>query len=395
MNAAGTLGALFRAVVSLAFVIALIYFISWLLRRYAGMFTPRASGRRLLELEEVLPLGPGRLIYLVRTGTKRILVASSTQGLTLLGELDAGGGPGAVGEPGASGEPGAELHSRQQGAHYQRPGHPCEDGVPRGTLKGGSSGILAMIALTALLSLLAGLCPVASAQAAPSQTVPFPRIEVGIGQARSPQDVATSLQILAALTVLTLAPSILIMMTSFTRIVIVLSFIRNALGFQQTPPNQVIIGLALFLTLFVMAPTFNQVNENALQPYLKGRLSQEAAYQRAMEPIRAFMLKQTREKDLALFVGLARVERPRRPADVPTYVLIPAFVISELKSAFEIGFVLYIPFLVIDMVVASTLMSMGMLMLPPVMISLPFKLLLFVMVDGWNLVIGSLIKSFH
>lgn len=225
--------------------------------------------------------------------------------------------------------------------------------------------------------------------------IPIPRFEIGMGQAAAPQDVAMSLQILILLTILTLAPAILIMLTSFTRIVIVLSFIRNALGSQQVPPNQVLIGLALFLTFFVMAPTLNKVNEQALQPYLKGQITQEVALERAVRPLREFMFRQTREKDLALFVKLAKAPRPKNPGDVPTYVLIPAFVISEIKTAFEIGFVIYIPFLVIDMVVASILMSMGMLMLPPVMISLPFKILLFVMVDGWNLVIGSLVRSFH
>ncbi len=225
--------------------------------------------------------------------------------------------------------------------------------------------------------------------------LPLPRIDIGVEPARSPQDVSTSLQILALLTVLTLAPAILIMLTSFTRIVIVLSFVRSALGSQQVPPNQVLIGLALFLTFFVMAPALGTANEQALQPYLRGEISQQAALDEAAVPFREFMLKQTRESDLALFTALAKAKRPANPKEVPMLVLIPAFAISELKTAFEIGFVIYVPFLVIDMVVASVLMSMGMLMLPPVMISLPFKLLLFVMVDGWNLVIGSLLQSFH
>lgn len=225
--------------------------------------------------------------------------------------------------------------------------------------------------------------------------LPLPRIDIGVEPARSPKDVSASLQILALLTVLTLAPAILIMLTSFTRIVIVLSFVRSALGSQQVPPNQVLIGLALFLTFFVMAPALGTANEQALQPYLRGEISQQVALDRAAVPFREFMLKQTREKDLALFTALAKAKRPANPSEVPMLVLIPAFTISELKTAFEIGFLIYVPFLVIDMVVASVLMSMGMLMLPPVMISLPFKLLLFVMVDGWNLVIGSLLRSFH
>lgn len=210
-----------------------------------------------------------------------------------------------------------------------------------------------------------------------------------------PQDVAASLQILGLLTVLTLAPAILMLMTSFTRIVIVLGFTRQALGTQMMPPNQVVIGLALFLTFFVMAPVLGDINQQAFQPYSRGEISQVVAFERAQEPLRQFMFKQTRQKDLALFVSMAKLERPRRPADIPTHVLIPAFVISELKTAFQIGFVIYLPFLVIDMVVASILMSMGMMMLPPIMISLPFKLILFVLVDGWHLLSRALVASFH
>ncbi|MBI2939669.1 MAG: flagellar type III secretion system pore protein FliP, partial [Chloroflexi bacterium] len=208
-------------------------------------------------------------------------------------------------------------------------------------------------------------------------------------------DVATGLQIIAMLTILTLAPSILIMMTSFTRTIIVLSLIRNAIGIPQLPPNQVLIGLSLFLTFFVMAPTWNAVNQNALQPYLGGEIAEGVAFQRGMAPVRTFMLKQTRERDLALFVFLAKMERPRTPDDIPDHVLIPAFILSELKTAFQMGFIIFVPFLIIDLVVSSTLMSMGMLMLPPVTISLPFKILLFVLVDGWHLVIRSLVLSFQ
>ncbi len=210
-----------------------------------------------------------------------------------------------------------------------------------------------------------------------------------------PQDVAASLQILALLTVLTLAPAILMLMTSFTRIVIVLSFTRQAIGTQMMPPNQVVVGLALFLTFFVMAPVAGEINTTALQPYSQGAITQQVALDRAQQPLRKFMFKQTRQKDLALFVSMAKMERPRRPDDIPTHVLIPAFIISELKTAFQIGFVIYLPFLVIDMVVASILMSMGMMMLPPVMISLPFKLILFVLVDGWHLLSRALVTSFQ
>jgi len=205
---------------------------------------------------------------------------------------------------------------------------------------------------------------------------------------------STAIQILVVLTVLTLAPSILIMMTGFTRILIVMGFVRNALGTPTMPPNQVLIGLSLFLTLFVMFPTFSKINETAVKPYQAKEITQEKALDNAQKPMREFMFRQVDEKDLALFVRLADAERPETRADVPTHVLIPAFLISELKTAFQIGFLIFVPFLIIDMVVASTLMSMGMIMLPPVMISLPFKILLFVLVDGWGLTIESLVVSF-
>lgn len=209
------------------------------------------------------------------------------------------------------------------------------------------------------------------------------------------EQTGTSLQILMLLTVLSVAPAILMMMTSFTRIIIVLSFVRNALGTQQLPPNQVLVGLSLFLTFFIMAPTWNQINANAIQPYMQKQITQTEAIERAEEPLRMFMFRQTREKDLELFVGLSKMEQPKTYRDVPTYVLIPAFVISELKTAFQMGFAIFIPFIVIDMIVSSTLMSIGMMMLPPMMVSLPFKLLLFVLVDGWHLVVESLVTSFQ
>lgn len=208
-------------------------------------------------------------------------------------------------------------------------------------------------------------------------------------------DSVLSMQLFLILTVLSLAPALLMTMTSFTRIIVVLGFVRNALGIQQLPPNQVLIGLALFLSFFVMAPTWQEVNANALQPYLNKEISQQDAIKQAEAPIRTFMFKQTREKDLALFVQLAKMERPNTYKDIPTFVLVPAFIISELKTAFQIGFAIFLPFVVIDMVVASTLMSMGMMMLPPMLVSLPFKLLLFVMVDGWHLVVKSLVTGFH
>lgn len=210
----------------------------------------------------------------------------------------------------------------------------------------------------------------------------------------NPQVVSGGLQIMLLLTVLSLAPAVLVMITGFTRIIIVLSFIRNALAVPQLPPNQVIVGLSIFLTFFVMAPTWNQVNEQALQPYLKGEIDQQTAVEKTEVPIREFLFQQTRERDLALFVDLAHLTRPETKDDIPTYVLIPAFIISELKTAFQMGVLIFVPFLIIDMVVASALMSMGMMMLPPSVISLPFKLLLFVMVDGWHLIVRSLVMSF-
>jgi flagellar biosynthetic protein FliP len=235
---------------------------------------------------------------------------------------------------------------------------------------------------------LAVLAAVAYAQ------TPIPGINLTVGRSNSPQEVATSLQILALLTVLTLAPAILIMTTSFTRIVIVLAFLRQALGTQQAPPNQVLVGLALFLTFFIMEPVWSDVNKNALQPYLDKKLSQTQALDRAAQPLKQFMQRFIREKDLALFVGIAKIPRPRTIEDVPFHVIVPAYIISELKTAFQIGFLIYMPFLVVDLVVSSVLMAMGMMMLPPVMISLPLKLMLFVLVDGWNLIVGAMVQSF-
>lgn len=247
-----------------------------------------------------------------------------------------------------------------------------------------------------ILALGAALILVIMLQSSLSSAVPVPTIQLSIGDgADQPGKVAVVLQLLLLLTVLSLAPAILVMVTSFTRIVVVLSILRHALGTQQMPANQIIIGLSLFLTFFIMTPVWQQVNTSALQPYFSEQLSGEEAFDKAAQPVRDFMFKQTREKDLALFVKISNAKRPDKPADVPLQVLIPAFVISELNTAFQIGFLIYIPFLIIDMVVASVLLSMGMLMLPPIMISLPFKLLLFVLVDGWYLIIGSLVQSFH
>lgn len=222
----------------------------------------------------------------------------------------------------------------------------------------------------------------------------LPPLKISFGSVQTPGETAVALKILALLTILALAPSILIMMTSFIRIVIVLSFVRQAIGTQVLPPNQLIIGLALFLTVFVMAPTWKKVYTEALQPYMDEKITQKDALRYTELAVRSFMFKQTREKDLGLFVKLGKIETPDKRKDVPTYLLIPSFMVSELKTAFQIGFMIYIPFLILDMVVASVLMAMGMMMLPPVIISLPFKLVLFVLVDGWHLVVGSLVRSF-
>jgi flagellar biosynthetic protein FliP len=209
------------------------------------------------------------------------------------------------------------------------------------------------------------------------------------------ESLSATLQMLLVLTVITLAPSILIMVTSFTRIIIVLHFVRSALGTQTTPPNQVLIGLALFLTFFIMSPVFTQINANAIQPLSRGEITQEEAFDAGVAPIRTFMLEQAEVKDLRLFMDIAQITTVESTDEIPITVIIPSFIISELRKAFIIGFLIYIPFIVIDMVVASTLMSMGMMMLPPTMISMPFKILLFIMADGWGLIVGELVKTFY
>ncbi|MFZ5763231.1 MAG: flagellar type III secretion system pore protein FliP [Thermodesulfobacteriota bacterium] len=242
----------------------------------------------------------------------------------------------------------------------------------------------AILVATGLLALLPAV----------AQAVPLPTISLGVDEAKTPQQVATGIELLLIFTVLSMAPAILLMMTSFTRLVITFSFLRNAIGTQQMPPSQVLVGLALFLTLFIMAPVFTKINETAVKPYMAEEINAEQALTTAMVPMREFMFKQTREKDLELFLSLAKAPKPKNREEVASTVLIPAFMISELKTAFTIGFVLFLPFLIIDMVVSSILLSMGMMMLPPIMVSLPFKLLLFVLVDGWYLIVGSLVKSF-
>ena len=225
-----------------------------------------------------------------------------------------------------------------------------------------------------------------------AQTIP--KISVEVGQANKPGDLSVTLQIVILMTVLALAPSILMMITSFIRITVVLSFLRHAIGTQQMPPNQLLVGLALILTFFIMAPIGTKSYNEGIKPYLDQKISKEEAFDKAIAPFRKFMLAQTREQDLALFVDMAALPAPNTPEDIPLHVLVPGFVISELRTAFQISFVIFIPFLVIDMVVSAVLMSMGMMMLPPTVVSLPFKILLFVLVDGWYLLVKSLVESF-
>ncbi|MBM3317128.1 MAG: flagellar type III secretion system pore protein FliP [Candidatus Eisenbacteria bacterium] len=253
-------------------------------------------------------------------------------------------------------------------------------------------GIRLTLCALAAIAVAAGCGALSPASAGASFTLSF---DDAPGGAAQPQKVSTALQILLLLTVLTVAPALVLMVTSFTRIVVVLSFVRQALSTQQMPPNQVLVGLALLMTFFVMTPTWNAVHDQAVRPYLEGEVSVTEALKTGAVPLREFMLKQTREKDLELFVGMSGRPRPESPAELSLAAIVPAFMISELRTAFQMGFVIYLPFLIVDMVIASVLMSMGMLMLPPAMISLPFKILLFVLVDGWHLVVSSLVASFR
>ena len=227
-----------------------------------------------------------------------------------------------------------------------------------------------------------------------SLSFPLPKLDVQVGSSDNPQDVSVTLQILLLMTILALAPSIMIMTTAYLRIIIVFHFLKSALGTQQMPPGQLLAGVALFITFFVMAPTWNKVNEEALKPLMDEKITTEEAYNKGIEPIRKFMFRNVRDEDLGLFISLANMTRPKNRNELPTYVVIPAFVISELRTGFIIGFFLFIPFLMVDMIISSILMSMGMMMLPPMLVSLPFKILLFILVDGWNLIIGSVVRSF-
>lgn len=248
-----------------------------------------------------------------------------------------------------------------------------------------------LFASTFCIALLLG------SQSAFSQTIPIPKIDFNVKEAKSPKDVALSLQVLLLITLLSMAPAILLMVTSFTKIIIIFDFVKRALSLQNMPPNQVMVSLALFLTFIIMAPTLNDINDKALKPYMSGKMQTDKFFSEASKPLHKFMVRQIGKdgiKEIALFVKLSKVPKPKNYSEVPMQILVPAFMLSELKKAFFIGFILYIPFLVVDMVVASTLMSMGMIMLPPVMISIPFKIILFVIIDGWSLITYQIVKSY-
>ena len=342
-----------RTIVGLAVVLAVIYGVYWLLKSSARAKSGRADER--IGVIATTPLAPNRSLHLVRAGDELILVGATEHTITPLRVYTAD-----------------EAHARR--GHGRRHGAlaPARDAASaqqpaREPAQADGPGMSA-------LPLLA---------------------TAGSGISINGNALSTPVEILVSMTLLAILPGALLMMTGFTRILIVLGFVRNALGTPTSPPSQVLVGMSLILTIFVMAPTFKQINSTAIQPYTSHEITLTQAADRGQQPLRTFMFNQTRDSDLAMFVRMANLPRPKTRADIPTYVLVPAFMISELKTAFQIGFLIYLPFLIIDMVVASTLMSMGMMMLPPVLISLPFKIMLFVLVDGWHLVIQSLVQSFH
>ncbi len=345
-----------------------------------------------LEIVDSLGLGGNRLLCLVKLGKSHVLVGVTDQSVNLVKEFKneelpevslSVSGPGFT-DAGSGGDETAGASFMQLLSHEYK--------KARKRLSGKDfTLVLALALVTATLSL--AFFP-GNAIAAPS-TVPVPNVTVNIDGQQAKGGLGTSLGILGMLTVLTLAPAILILTTSFTRIIIVFSFLRSGLGTQQAPPNQVLVGLALILTFFIMTPTWNAAYQSAIAPYIAGSIDTNEAISRASVPLKDFMLKETREKDLGLFATIGGEAAPASPQDMTLFQVAPAFCISELRTAFEMGFMLYLPFLVVDMVVASTLMSMGMLMLPPVLISLPFKLLLFILVDGWGLITKSLVAGFR
>lgn len=380
---------LLRLILSLIIVIVLIFL---LIKFFQRQMPFTRSGRWMRILDQVV-IGQNRALILAEIAGKIYVLGITEHNITKLLEID---DPSKVAL--FSAEEMEEVILTPSGRGLWSSSVLVIDGgdrrariLGRGTnrVQGRKRVFFIMVILISAVFLLTCLPGPAEAQ-----PISIPSLTLEVDSADNPEELTQSLQILLLITLLSLAPALLIMVTCFTRIIVVFSFLRNALATQPMPPNQVLIGLALFLTFFIMAPTWQEINQNALQPYIRGEITQDSAFERGMEPLRDFMFKQTRENDLALFVSFADIPQPETYDDIPNHVLIPAFIISELKTAFQIGFVLFIPFLVIDMVIASTLMSMGMLMLPPMMISLPFKILLFIMVDGWSLLVRSLILSY-
>lgn len=359
----------------LAFLVAAAVLVLRISRGRTGLSLNQG---RHLKLVETLPLGQNKFLALVSVGKHFLLLGISDTSVSLLKEL-------ATDEVQEDTSNARKTH-QQAGDSGKRFLQLLKESVSRVTSRKEFMALgLLVIACVFLLR-----CEVAFAEPA---SIPIPNVEINLGEGTR-GGLSTALSLLGVLTVLSLAPAILILTTSFTRIVTVFSFVRAGLGTQQTPTNQILIGLALLLTFFVMKPTWNQVYTEAIVPYINGQMDAAEALRVGSEPVKAFMIKQTREKDLALFAALRNEGIPASPQELSLVEIVPAFVISELKTAFEIGFMLFLPFLVIDMVVASVLMAMGMLMLPPVLISLPFKLLLFVLVDGWNLITRTLVTSF-
>ena len=372
----------------LGFMGLLVFGCLLLVKRYGKTRLAGKSGKTL-EIVESLGLGGSRMVCLIRSGESRFLIGVTDHSVNLIREIEPHE---STADPNPLPDsPGSGLRPGESPS--EPPAFPAllADELKRIGKKLSRKKFTLFV--TSLLVFGACLGPAATLSAAP-QALPIPEIDITIGGETPQGGLGTSLGILGLLTVLSLAPAIVMLTTSFTRMVVVFSFLRSGLGTQQTPPNQVLIGLALNLTFFVMTPTGGEVYRVSLQPYIAGEINGQEAFALASQPMKEFMLRETREKDLALFATLGREEAPESPEDMSLFQVVPAFVISELRTAFEMGFLLYLPFLVIDMVVASTLMSMGMLMLPPVLISLPFKLLLFVLVDGWSLVTKSLIGGF-
>ena len=365
--------------------LGLLVFGCALLMKKRGARRLQQRGARLLVVDS-LGLGGSRLLCLVKLGESHVLVGVTDQSVNLIkeykqGEVPETGSLGEAQEP-VRQEQGKDSFTRYLGEEYKK---------ARKRLSG--KDLMLILGLVFVMSTVC-ICGCGTACAAPSQ-VPVPDITVNIDGQQASGGLGTSLGILGMLTVLTLAPAILILTTSFTRIVIVFSFLRSGLGTQQAPPNQVLIGLALMLTFFIMTPTWNAAYEVAIAPYIAGEINTVTAIEKASVPLKEFMLKETRENDLGVFATLNGEEAPASPEEMSVFQIAPAFCISELRTSFEMGFMLYLPFLVVDMVVASTLMSMGMMMLPPALISLPFKLLLFILVDGWSLITKSLVAGFR